>query len=50
MHYLGGLQGSGVLKSGDSALDVVATYDFDGSLGKNDQVTSSGEIRMSQTS
>jgi hypothetical protein len=47
MRYLGTLRGAGVLKSGDDATGVPATYDFDGFLRKNDQVASWGEIRMS---
>lgn len=47
MRYLGTLRGTGVLKSGDDATGVPATYDFDGFLRKNDEVASCGEIRMS---
>jgi len=47
MRYLGALRGAGVVKSGDDAQGVPATYDFEGFLTKNDRVASSGEIRMS---
>ena len=46
MHYLGGISGAGVLKSGDETI-ARADYDFDGYLMKPARVTGCGEIRMS---
>jgi len=47
MRYLGRLRGVGALKSDDDKTNIRTHYDFDGYLGKQGKVTSSGEIRMS---